>query len=134
MVALDNKGDLIKKNDFVSCVESSIILMPFCTHPYRRPSKIAKKKRRNLADSYENQDDQTIAEYNSSVRNARLVRDEIVGENTLRLLNPEKVKISMQWYKVKSISNDHISFYPTSDTERTRHFHPAKKFVKVKRN
>jgi len=32
------------------------------------------------------------------------------------------------------VSGDHISFYPTSDTERTRHFHPARKFRKVIKN
>jgi len=93
---------------------------------------ISKKKRKEteikLGDTA---DDIAIKKYNNSMREAKLVRDEIVGENTIRSLNPKKKRLTMQWYKVKEISGDYISLYPTSDDSRTRHFHPARKFKKV---
>ena len=91
------------------------------------------KKKRNPIDIEEGDtaDDIAIKQYNNSMRDARLFRDEIVGKNTIKLLNPNKKGLTMQWYKVKEISGNYISFYPTSNDSRTRHFHPANKFKKV---
>ena len=68
------------------------------------------------------------------MREAKLVRDEIVGENTIKSLNPNKKLLTMQWYKVKEVSGNYISFYPTSDDSRTRHFHAARKFRKINKS
>lgn len=132
-VDIDNTP--LKQGDTVVCIESSIIIAPYCKNPYKRPSIISKKKRKPVKiEENDNADDIAIKIYNNSVREARLVRDEIVGYNTIKALNPNKKKITMQWYKIKEVSGDHISFYPTSDDSRTRHFHPAKKFRKVIKN
>jgi len=132
-VDIDNSP--LKQGDTVVCIESSIILAPYCKNPYKRPSIISKKKRKPIEiEDNDNADDIAIKKYNNSMREARLVRDEIVGEKTIRSLNPKKKRLSMQWYKVKEVSGDHISFHPTSDDSRTRHFHPARKFRKVIKN
>jgi len=131
-MAVDIDNTPLKQGDTVICILSSIIIAPYCKNPYKRPSLIAKKKRKliEIKDS-DTVDDIAIKIYNNSMRDARLVRDEIVGENTIRLLNPQKKRLTMQWYKVKEVSGNHICFYPTSDDIRTRHFHPANKFKKV---
>jgi len=134
-MTFDIDNNPLKQGDTVVCIESSIILAPYCKNPYKRPSLISKKKRKEIKiEENDNADDIAIKIYNNSVREARLSRDEIVGYNTIKALNPDKKRITMQWYKVKEVSGDHISFYPTSDTERTRHFHPARKFRKVIKN
>jgi hypothetical protein len=131
-MTLDIDNNPLKQGDTVVCIESSIILAPYCKNPYKRPSIISKKKRKEIiTEKNDNADDITIKIYNNSVREARLHRDEIVGYNTIKTLNPDKKRITMQWYKIKEVSGDHISFYPTSDENRTRHFHPARKFRKV---
>jgi hypothetical protein len=131
-MAVDIDNTPLKQGDTVICILSSIIIAPYCKNPYKRPSLIAKKKRKPITiEESDTVDDIAIKKYNSSVRDARLVRDEIVGKNTIKALNPDKKRLSMQWYKVKEVSGNHISFYPTSDDSRTRHFHPANKFKKV---
>ena len=131
-MTLDIDNNPLKQGDTVVCIESSIIIAPYCKNPYKRPSIISKKKRKEIiTEKNDNADDITIKIYNNSVREARLHRDEIVGYNTIKTLNPDKKRITMQWYKIKEVSGDHISFYPTSDENRTRHFHPARKFRKV---
>jgi len=131
-MTLDIDNNPLKQGDTVICIESSIIIAPYCKNPYKRPSIISKKKRKEIiTEKNDNADDITIKIYNNSVREARLHRDEIVGYNTIKTLNPDKKRITMQWYKIKEVSGDHISFYPTSDENRTRHFHPARKFRKV---
>ena len=132
-VDIDNTP--LQRGDVVICIKSSIIIAPYCTHPFKRPTLISSKKRKNVEVSEsDTTDDILIKNYNSSMRDARLVRDEIVGKETIVSLNKGKSKVTMQWYKIKEVSGDHISFYPTSDTDRTRHFHPACKFKKVIKN
>jgi len=134
-MTVDIDGNLLKPGDTVICIKSSIILAPYCKNPYKRPSIISKKKRKPFEiKNDDTSDDIMIKKYNSSVRDARLVRDEIVGKETIEMLNPNKKRVTMQWYKIKEISGWHISFYPTSDNDRTRHFHPAHKFKKVIKN
>jgi hypothetical protein len=128
----DIDNNPIKEGDTVICILSSIIIAPYCKNPYKRPTLIAKKKRNPIdIEEGDTVDDIAIKQYNNSMRDARLFRDEIVGKNTIKLLNPNKKGLTMQWYKVKELSGDYISFYPTSNDSRTRHFHPAKKFKKV---
>ena len=128
----DIDNNPIKEGDTVICILSSIIIAPYCKNPYKRPTLIAKKKRNPIdIEEGDTVDDIAIKQYNNSMRDARLFRDEIVGKNTIKLLNPNKKGLTMQWYKVKEVSGNYISFYPTSNDSRTRHFHPAKKFKKV---
>jgi hypothetical protein len=128
----DIDNNPIKEGDTVICILSSIIIAPYCKNPYKRPTLIAKKKRNPIdIEEGDTADDIAIKQYNNSMRDARLFRDEIVGKNTIKLLNPNKKGLTMQWYKVKEVSGNYISFYPTSNDSRTRHFHPANKFKKV---
>ena len=128
----DIDNNPIKEGDTVICILSSIIIAPYCKNPYKRPTLIAKKKRNPIdIEEGDTADDIAIKQYNNSMRDARLFRDEIVGKNTIKLLNPNKTGLTMQWYKVKEVSGNYISFYPTSNDSRTRHFHPANKFKKV---
>jgi hypothetical protein len=128
----DIDNNPIKEGDTVICILSSIIIAPYCKNPYKRPTLIAKKKRNPIdIEEGDTADDIAIKQYNNSMRDARLFRDEIVGKNTIKLLNPNKKGLTMQWYKIKEVSGNYISFYPTSNDSRTRHFHPANKFKKV---
>ena len=128
----DIDNNPIKEGDTVICISSSIIIAPYCKNPYKRPTLIAKKKRNPIdIEEGDTVDDIAIKQYNNSMRDARLFRDEIVGKNTIKLLNPNKKGLTMQWYKIKEVSGNYISFYPTSNDSRTRHFHPANKFKKV---
>jgi hypothetical protein len=101
----DIDNNPIKEGDTVICILSSIIIAPYCKNPYKRPTLIAKKKRNPIdIEEGDTVDDIAIKQYNNSMRDARLFRDEIVGKNTIKLLNPNKKGLTMQWYKVKEVS------------------------------
>ena len=131
-MAVDINNKELREKDRVVCVESSIILASYCTDYRERPSRISKKKQKDiLFDNNDSADDFLIKKFNVSVRNAKLWRDEIIGEKTVKNLNPAKKHVHMQWYTIKRISNDHLEFYNVEGQAVTRHWHPAKKFRKV---
>ena len=129
---IDNEGTQLREKDRVVCVESSIILAPYCTDYRERPSRISKKKRERIVyEETDSADDMLIKEFNSSVRNAKLWRDEIIGERTVKNLNPSKKRVHMQWYTIKRISGNYLEFYNIEGQAVTRHWHQASKFRKV---
>ena len=131
-MAVDIEGKELREKDRVVCVESSIIMAPYCTDYRERPSRISKKKRERVVfEGTDSVDDMLIKQFNSSVRNAKLWRDEIIGEKTVKSLNPGKKFIHMQWYTIKRISGDSLEFYNVEGQAVTRHWHPASKFRKV---
>ena len=80
-MTIDIDNNPLNPGDTVKCIESSIIIAPYCKNPYKRPSIISRKKRRELEiKQSDTADDIAIKKYNNSMREAKLVRDEIVGE------------------------------------------------------
>lgn len=133
--ALDIKGTPLSKKDRVICIESSIIVAPMCTHPFKIPKVIPRKYRKNTGVT-ENDDLDTVRvkEFNASMSNCRMHRDMLLGKNTVEANNPGK-DVKMRVLTIKDVSSDHIAFY--NDKERPRHeslmhFHPAYKFLKIK--
>ena len=131
-MTVDIEGKELREKDRVICVESSIIMAPYCTDYRERPSRISKKKQEDiLFDNTDSADDFLIKKFNVSVRNAKLWRDEIIGEKTVKNLNSSKKHVHMQWYTVKRVSGNHLEFYNVEGQAVTRHWHPASKFRKV---
>jgi len=133
---VDINGEPLKENDRVICMETSIIMAPICTHPFYRPQKIGKRKRKPIVlDPKDDADAVRIKQFNGTVRHSRLHRDLLLGKNNIQRLNPGKT-VRMDVLTIKTISNGHLMFWNDkkwSQHKRIEHFHPSRKFMKLKK-
>jgi hypothetical protein len=121
----DSKGRDIFIGSKVICVDSSVLMIPVCTHPVERPVKV--RKGRSWSS-----DEQRKKEYDFCMKNAFLHTDIILNKKDVKKLDNRR-RFGRSLF-VKDISGNHISFHNTKDMrpdEVLHHYHPADRFLVI---